>query len=77
MMVFSKIFSKKFLKNNIKLNLIHLKSGMNIDLLMIWLLIWLNQMEVLSGRVKIMMEMFKVIFLLKVKFNYLIKILQK
>ena len=39
---------------------------MNIDLLMIWLPIWLNLTVVLYGLVKIMMVMFNLIVLLKV-----------
>ena len=35
--------------------------GINIVLLMIWLLIWLNQMEDLFGHAKIMMVMFNLI----------------
>ena len=48
------------------------KYGMNTDLLMIWSHIWLNLMEVMYGLVKIMMEMFNLIVLLKVFINYIL-----
>lgn len=66
MMVDSRIFSKKFSMLNIKLNLMRKNFGMNIDLLMIWLLMLSNLMVDLSGLVKIMMVMFNLISLLKV-----------
>lgn len=65
-MVDLRIFSKKYMKNNIRNNSKLKSYGMNIDLLMIWLLIWLNLTVVLYGLVKIMMVMFNLIVLLKV-----------
>ena len=62
----SRISSKRFMTKIIKLNLKLLDSGMSIDLLMIWLLTQLNPTEDLCGLVKIMMEMFNLISLLKV-----------
>ena len=62
----SRIFSKKFMRETIKHNLRLLDFGMNIDLLMIWLLTQLNLTEDLCGLVKIMMVMFNQILLLKV-----------
>jgi hypothetical protein len=61
MMVDLRIFSKKYMKNNIRNNLKLKSYGMNIDLLMIWLPIWLNLTVVLYGLVKIMMVMFNLI----------------
>lgn len=66
MMVDLRIFSKKYMKNNIRNNSKLKSYGMNIDLLMIWLPIWLNLTVVLYGLVKIMMVMFNLIVLLKV-----------
>lgn len=65
-MVDLRIFSKKYMKNNIRNNSKLKSYGMNIDLLMIWLPIWLNLTVVLYGLVKIMMVMFNLIVLLKV-----------
>jgi len=62
----SRISSKRSMTKIIKLNLKLLDSGMSIDLLMIWLLTQLNPTEDLCGLVKIMMEMFNLISLLKV-----------
>jgi hypothetical protein len=62
----SRTSSKKSMTKIIKHNLKLLDSGMSIDLLMIWLLTQLNPTEDLCGLVKIMMEMFNLISLLKV-----------
>ena len=66
MTVDSKTFSKKFMRETIKHNLKLPDFGMNIDLLMIWLLTQSNPKEDLCGLVKIMMVMFNQILLLKV-----------
>ena len=62
----SKIYFKKCMIKNLKHNLNLLEYGMNIDLLMIWLHTCLKVMVDSFGPVKIMMEMYKVIVLLKV-----------
>ena len=63
----SKTFSNKFMKNSTGRSLRIKKSGISIDWLMIWSLIWWNRREDLSGHAKTMMVMFKVTVLLKVK----------
>ena len=63
----SKTFSNKFMKNSTGRSLRIKKSGISIDWLMIWSLIWWNRREDLFGHAKTMMVMFKVTVLLKVK----------
>jgi hypothetical protein len=58
MMVDLKIFSKHYMIINIKNNSKVENYGMNIDLLMIWLLKLLKDKEAMFGLVKIMMVMF-------------------
>ena len=70
-MVDSKIFSKEFTKRHTRKISKKRKYGMSIGSLMIWLLTWLNQKEDLSGHVKTMMVMFKVIVLLKVSILFI------
>ena len=71
-MVDSKTPLKEFIMNHIKLNFNQRNYGMNIYLLMIWLPIWLNHKEDLFGHAKIMMVMFKVILLHKVKYIFMV-----
>lgn len=61
-----RISSKKFIKLNTNKSIPKLVSGMNIDLLMIWLLIWSSLMVVSCGLAKITMVMSNPIALLKV-----------
>lgn len=61
-----RIFSKEFIKKNIRRNFKLKNYGMNIGLLMIWLHIWLSPMVGMFGLVKIMMVMFNLTVLLKV-----------
>ena len=56
-----KIHFKKFIIKVINKIFKSKNYGINIVLLMIWLLIWLNQMEDLFGHAKIMMVMFNLI----------------
>ena len=72
MMVDSRIFSKEFMKKNIKKSLRLRRFGMNTDSLTIWLPIWLNLMVDMCGLARIMMVMFNLTVLLKVyKYNIL------
>jgi hypothetical protein len=63
-----KTFSKKYMIKNIKLSLKLKRSGMNTDLLTIWLPIWLNLKVDTFGLVRTMMVMFNLTVLLKVQF---------
>lgn len=66
MMADLKISSKKYIKKTLK-NFSNLSLlTMNIDSLMIWWLKYSKEVEDLYGHAKIMMEMYKVISLLKV-----------
>ena len=65
-MVASRISSKKFTKSTIKNNSKKIRYGMNIVLLMIWSLIWLNLKEDMYGLARTTTEMFKAIASLKV-----------
>ena len=62
----SRILSKRFMMNATKKNSKRKNFGMSIDLLTIWLPIWLNQMVDSFGLARTMMVMFKVTVLLKV-----------
>lgn len=66
MMVDSRTSSKKYTKKNIKKISKLRRSGMSTDLSMIWLHIWSNPKEGMSGHAKIMMVMFNLTASLKV-----------
>jgi len=61
----SRISLKKSIKPTIRLNLMLLDSGMNTDLLMIWLPMLSSQKVDSSGLVKITMVMFNLMLLPK------------
>ena len=71
MMVDSRIFSKDFTKLLIRNNSKRMESGMNTDLLTIWLLKLLNSKVVMFGPAKTMMVMSNLILLLKVIYDFI------